>query len=180
MSGCEIIQQTKLKQAYIQLVIESLNAGKPIQITVLGQSMYPAILSGSLVKLEPLSSRELQSLQIGELIFYLTHQEDQAWVLHRLIKYDADLGFILGGDRLPVSDLPVASTQILARVLSISLPELSDAHGYKWWFYFSPQFALTLLTAWAPRSFLSRYLGLAMMRCYRFAYQLRQCMKHRC
>jgi hypothetical protein len=86
-----------------------------------GLSMFPALLPGDRLCLEPLAERP--GLSSGDLVCFLS--ESGRATIHRLQGRDALTGAcLLAGDLGDHPDLPVAGTALLGRVVSVHRPLL--------------------------------------------------------
>lgn len=157
-------QNVDLESQRSQFVIDLLRQGYSVKLKVIGQSMYPSILSGSEVTISPIEKQEVRFIKQGELILCSVEadQISTSWVLHRVIKnkYRSQL-LIMGGDRLPVNDEVRTYEQVLGRLSKLEFPDhLQSQPGWRAHF-------LSLLTQTRPESCLTRYLGLSYLHLYR-------------
>ena len=105
MSGIE--QNVDIETQRSQFMIDMLRQGYSVKLMVVGQSMYPSILSGSEVTICPIEQENIRFIKKGELILCLieVNQAASPWVLHRVLKNNyQSQQLIMGGDRLLVND----------------------------------------------------------------------------
>lgn len=63
-----------------RVILEQLRAKQPIVFRALGRSMWPAIPSGSMVRVEPIAAA---AMRVGDLVAY---QRDSTVVVHRIVR----------------------------------------------------------------------------------------------
>jgi Peptidase S24-like len=105
-----------------RLIIELLRAGETVQFRARGQSMWPAIPSGSRIEVVPGS---IAKLRVGQVAAF---ERAGQVVVHRVERVGPD-GVHFGGDALGRGDGRIAPEQVLGRVrvlerrpLSVRLP----------------------------------------------------------
>lgn len=162
MSNIE--QNLDLEIQRSQFMIDMLRQGYSVKLRVIGQSMYPSILSGSEVTICPIEQEDIRFIKKGELILCLVevNQATSPWVLHRVLRNKCQSRqLIMGGDRLLVNDEARNYEQVLGRVTKLDLPDFLK-HQPRWRVHF-----LSALTQTRPESYLTRYLGLSYLHLYR-------------
>jgi signal peptidase I len=116
-----------------ELISDLLTNGLKVKFRAPGYSMYPTILNGDEITVEPTKP---EVIEIGDIILYRDHQN---LIAHRVIKIlkrseknsrsapqgpqgrssSETLQFILRGDARPVCDDPINAEQILGKVISV-------------------------------------------------------------
>lgn len=86
-------------------------AGISFRFQAVGQSMYPTILNGEMLHVEP---GDKYKLGAGDIVFFRSNREFKA---HRIVRTKGDK-FIMRGDASPQEDAAVDRTQILGRVMA--------------------------------------------------------------
>lgn len=86
-------------------------AGILFRFQAVGQSMYPTILNGEMLHVEPGDKHKLRA---GDIVFFRSNREFKA---HRIVRTKGDK-FIMRGDASPQDDAAVDRTQILGRVIA--------------------------------------------------------------
>jgi hypothetical protein len=101
-----------------RLAVDLLRSGYTVRFRVMGTSMWPAIPPGSTVVVEPVAAHLLNR---GDVV--LSNGPGRL-IAHRIEAVHADrrgvLKFVLRGDNLAESDLPVTATAILGRVTCVA------------------------------------------------------------
>ena len=126
---------------FTQICTDLLHSGKLVRFKAPGHSMYPTILNGDEITVEPIRPK---AVKVGDIVLY---QSEVNLTAHRVvrIKNNGDprndtqssalspqYCFILRGDARPACDAPVAAEQILGKVVLIeSNGRLIDPYGFK-------------------------------------------------
>jgi len=113
-----------------------------VPLTVLTESMSPAIPPGTLVVVRPIAQSELDQIRAGDVISFLPYAGDHTLVTHRVIRVThlANGGYIFTtqGDANPLADTPVRGKQVRAK-LWYSIPgvgwlnDLVNEHNNRTW-----------------------------------------------
>ena len=86
-------------------------------LTVLGDSMAPALPAGSVAVVQPVASSDIR---VGDIIAYKSRSEDSPLVTHRVtevLSQEGSVSFQTGGDRNEEPDRnPVASSSVVGKV----------------------------------------------------------------
>jgi signal peptidase I len=113
---------------YPELIVDLLINGHKVKFRALGYSMYPTILNGDEITIEPIKP---EAIRVGDIIFY---RNQESLVAHRVVKIEikndthndsqssvlsTQSCFILRGDARPICDAPVVAEQILGKVVLI-------------------------------------------------------------
>lgn len=94
----------------VELAIEVLRSGRPVELLVGGMSMWPLLRSGSTVRIEP-------GLP-GEVGAVVAIERNGRIVVHRVVELRA-AGLLLRGDNLPEDDPLVPVEALLGRVTTV-------------------------------------------------------------
>jgi signal peptidase I len=119
------IDSTKI---YPELVADLLMNGRRVKFRAPGYSMYPTILNGDEITVEPIRP---EAIDVGDIILY---RDQENLIAHRVVKIEIKNDtskdsqssvlspqsyFILRGDARPACDDPVAAGQVLGKVVRI-------------------------------------------------------------
>jgi hypothetical protein len=126
------------------VVVERLRAGKSVPLRITGHSMYPFLVPGQSVLLEPCSAR---SLQAGDLVAF---ERGGSVILHRVLavcsgkviekgdnvrqETTVEENRIIGRARAVLGQRMVCLTQPRYRAAGCCLARLSALHGRIHWF----------------------------------------------
>lgn len=100
-----------MSQVLVEMSTDFLRQGLGVRFRATGGSMQPTIRHGELITVIPLP---VADIQMGDILLYQTHRKI---VAHRLVELGSNGTFILRGDALSVCDKPIASYQILGKVI---------------------------------------------------------------
>lgn len=99
-------------------------------LTVLGDSMAPALPAGSVAIVQPVASSDIR---VGDIIAYKSRSEDSPLVTHRVtevLSQEGSVSFQTGGDRNEEPDNnPVASSSVVGKV-GFHIPLLGFLLGF--------------------------------------------------
>jgi signal peptidase I len=110
------------------LISDLLRSGKRVRFRAPGYSMYPTILNGDEITVEPIKP---DAIKVGDIILY---RDQESLIAYRVVKKEiqkeisndaqssvlsAQSYYILRGDARPACDDPVAAEQVLGKVLRI-------------------------------------------------------------
>jgi hypothetical protein len=139
---------------YPELIADLLNNGHRVKFRAPGHSMYPTILNGDEITVEPIKP---DAIEVGDIILYQVKENP---IAHRVINIlkrsernsrsapqgpqdrsgsptwarpsSETLQFILRGDASPACDAPVAAEQVLGKIVFIdSNGRGLDPYGFK-------------------------------------------------
>ena len=116
---------------YLDMVCELLEAGKTdVPVPVAGSSMTPFLHPGDTVYLNPATP----PLRKGDIVLYT--RPGGRYVLHRIVKVNADGSFIMLGDAQQEREWIESKDQIHARVTSALHGEkLLTPKSFRWRFF---------------------------------------------
>ena len=109
---------------FAQVCIDLLRSGKRVRFRAPGYSMYPTILNGDEITVEPVKP---DAIRVGDIILY---KDKENLIAHRVVRIENEGDtqssvlspqscFIPRGDARPVCDDPVAADHILGKVVLI-------------------------------------------------------------
>ena len=109
---------------FARVCIDLLRSGKRVRFRAPGYSMYPTILNGDEITVEPIKS---DAIKVGDIILY---RDQESLIAHRVVKIEIknetqssvlspESRFTLRGDARPACDDPVAAEQVLGKVVRI-------------------------------------------------------------
>ena len=97
--------------AFSQIAQSLTIAGIPFRFVAMGQSMYPTILNGEMLHVEPIGRQRLKS---GDILLF---RSNGAFKAHRVVRVEDDR-FVTRGDASPQEDGVIDSAQILGWVVA--------------------------------------------------------------
>ena len=104
-------------EMFLDASCDLLGDGYPIRFCATGQSMKPTIKDGEVIIIEPVEPAKIER---GDIIFY---RAKRGVIAHRVMAIARTDGgqptFILRGDSAVTDDPPVASSNILGRVIAV-------------------------------------------------------------
>lgn len=104
----------KIKPSITELapyIVQSLNDGKKVKLTVTGNSMYPLFRSDK----DNVTIEKTSSFKKYDIVFY--KRKNDSYVLHRLLSVKNDC-FIFAGDNETIKEYGISSFDCLAKVTS--------------------------------------------------------------
>ena len=122
---------------FTQICTDLLHSGKLVRFKAPGHSMYPTILNGDEITVEPIRPK---AVKVGDIVLY---QNEDDLIAHRVVRIEnisdtqssvlsPQSCFALRGDARPACDAPVAAEQILGKVVLIERNgRLIDPYGFK-------------------------------------------------
>lgn len=129
-----LLPEDRTGSAAFSSVAQALaSAGISFRFQAVGQSMYPTILTGEMLHVEPLRGRRLKS---GDIVLF---RRNGGFKAHRIIQVHGDR-FITRGDASLDSDATVRRLQIMGRVVAkecrrtgrlVSLAGLAARAGFR-------------------------------------------------
>jgi len=107
-----------------ELISDLLRSGKRVRFRAPGYSMYPTILNGDEITVEPIKP---DAIKVGDIFLY---RDQESLIAHRVVKIEIknetqssilspESCFTLRGDARPACDDPVAAEQVLGKVVRI-------------------------------------------------------------
>ena len=96
-------------QEMAPVICEFVSAGKKVNITVTGNSMYPLFRN----RLDSVVLEKCENYKKNDIVFY--KRENGQYILHRIIKKDEN-GFCMAGDNETKKEYPVSEKTVIAKV----------------------------------------------------------------
>jgi signal peptidase len=102
---------------FVELTAELLERGACVRFQATGQSMYPAVKDGEIIKVEPVEPSHIKK---GDIVLY---RMKKGVIAHRVVHIERRNGdppfFVLRGDALGTCDGIVEPRQVIGRVISV-------------------------------------------------------------
>jgi len=109
---------------FVELTTELLSLGACVRFQARGQSMYPAIRDGEIIKVEPVEPSHIKK---GDIVLY---RMKKGVIAHRVVRIERRNGglpfFVLRGDTMETCDGIVEPRQVIGRVISVE----RNGHDY--------------------------------------------------
>ena len=168
-TGPQSLQPESLN--FARVCIDLLRSGKRIRFRAPGYSMYPTILNGDEITVEPMKP---DAIKVGDIILY-RYQENL--IAHRVVQIENKCDtqssvlrtqsyFTLRGDARPACDDPVEAKQILGKVVSIETNGRSvNPYGFKGRLIFNLRRWVLCLRVWLIYSEFQGTFRLGACRC---------------
>jgi signal peptidase I len=91
---------------YLSVLDDILSKGQAVQVSVRGMSMFPLLMKGDVVLVEPVT---YEALRKGDIVVF---ERNDIWVAHRLLrKANGNLQTQGDGNRLMDADLPISKVK---------------------------------------------------------------------
>jgi signal peptidase I len=102
---------------FTDVTAELLSLGACVRFQATGQSMYPAVKDGEIIKVEPVEPSHIKK---GDIVLY---RMKKGVIAHRVVRIERRNGgppfFVLRGDALETCDGIVEPRQVIGRVISV-------------------------------------------------------------
>jgi signal peptidase I len=115
----DALSDARFSEALAALVREAVWERRRLSLRLQGDSMWPTILPGDLVDVEPVSAGEIQ---LGDVVIW---ERGGGFIAHRVVDRVGDNGdawLVTKGDNSASADRLLASESVLGRVASTSRP----------------------------------------------------------
>ena len=136
--------------AYLPVLIDLVNQGESVSLTITGSSMTPFLVHG---RDQIRFQKPDRPLKRGDMAFFQRRNGD--YIMHRVLRVSDD-GYYFVGDGQQVIEGPIAPEQIFGRITQVCRKGKWIGPGNFWWDFFAGAW-LTLLPC---RPFLRKLYGL--------------------
>lgn len=136
--------------AYLPVLIDLVNQGESVSLTITGGSMTPFLVHG---RDQIRFQKPDRPLKRGDMAFFQRRNGD--YIMHRVLRVSDD-GYYFVGDGQQVIEGPIAPEQIFGHITQVCRKGKCIGPGDFWWDFFAGAW-LTLLPC---RPFLRKLYGL--------------------